>query len=415
MKQNQIMNKFSIEPNEFYYSIKKLQEYGCGVLRYEGNEYDGRSFVINSKRVIHFANCSYMGLERHPALIEGAKDALMKHGTQISMSRSQVESPLFWEVEKSLKRIFGHYPIVYGRTTLAHYSALPILIKETDAIVLDAYVHNSVRTASEICKARGTFVIVAKHNDMDNLRYLTRRLKKEGYKNIWYLADGIYSTNGDVCDVKNLKQLLDEEDNLFAYIDDAHGVGWCGKNGAGFVIGNFGLHEKMIVAGSLSKSFATTGGFLIVPDKTLADYLKLTGNTYLFSSPTTPSSLGAINASLKFHLTDEASFYQQEVLDLILYFKERCKKLSIPINSNSITPIHSIKLGKPENGFKVQKYLFDNGFFVSVAMFPAVRADESGLRISITRNLTRDDIDNLITALQKVNLANQPEVQNTYL
>lgn len=407
------MNKFNIEPNELYYSIKKFQELGCGGLSYEGKEYDGRSFVINSKRIIHFANCSYMGLERHPAIIEGAKEALLNHGTQISMSRSQVESPLYLEVENSLKRIYGHYPIIFGRTTLAHYSALPILIKETDAIVLDAYVHNSVRTASEICKARGTFVIVAKHNDMDNLRYLARRLKKEGYKNIWYLADGIYSTDGNVCDVKNLKQLLDEEENLFAYIDDAHGVGWCGKNGAGYVIGNFGLHEKMIVAGSFSKSFATTGGFLIVPDKTLADYLKLTGNTYLFTSPIPPSSLGAINASLKFHLTDEASFYQQEVLDLILYFNQRCKEFSIPISNNFLTPIHLIKIGKPEKVFKIQKYLLDIGNFVSVAMYPAVRANESGLRISITRNLTRTDLDNLITALQNANIAVQPEVQNT--
>jgi 7-keto-8-aminopelargonate synthetase-like enzyme len=396
------MNKFNIYPNELYHSIKKVQSEGCGVFHHEGTEYDGRTFMLKSKEVINFANCSYMGLEKHPLLIEGANAALQKHGTQVSLSRSLVESPLYDEVEKSLKSIFNHYPVVYGLTTLAHYSALPILIKEDEAILLDAYVHNSVRTACEICKARGTFILTARHNDMENLRYLVRRLKKEGYKKIWYLADGIYSMHGDVCNINQLKQLLNEEDDFYAYIDDAHGVSWCGKNGAGFVIGNFGLHEKMIVAGSLSKSFATTGGFLIVPDKTLADYLKLTGHTFIFSSPIPPSSLGAINASLKFHLTPEAATYQQEVLDIIYYFKAQCSKLNIPIHSDCITPIQLIKVGSHEQILKTQKYLIDNGFFPSLAIFPAVSAEDEGLRISLSRHLTKSDIDQFLQCLKTV-------------
>ncbi len=397
-----IMNKFNIQPSDLYFAIKKIQNEGCGVLHYEGEEYNGRTFSLNEKKMIHLANCSYMGLERHPLLIEGAKEALDMHGTQVSMSRSLVESPLYHEIEINLKKIFNHNPIVYGLTTLAHYSALPILIKEDDAIILDAYVHNSVRTASEICRARGTIVLTGKHNDMENLRYLIRRLKKEGYKNVWYLADGIYSMHGDVCNVEHLNQLLDEEDNFYAYIDDAHGVSWCGKNGSGYVIGNFGLHEKMIVAGSLSKSFATTGGFLIVPDKTLADYLKLTGHTYIFSSPIPPSSLGAINASLKFHLTPEAITYQQEVWDLIMYFKNQCKSLSIPIHSNCITPIQLIRIGNRDKTIKIQKHLINNGYFPSLAIYPAVSMEDSGIRVSLTRNLTKTDVDQFLSCIQPV-------------
>ncbi len=396
------MTKFNIQPDELYHAIKKFQEFGCGSVYFENTDYNGRILELRSTPCINFANCSYMGLESHPAVIEGAKNALLHFGSQISMSRSLISSPLFAEIEKSLASIFGGFPIVYNSTTMAHYAAMPMLIKENDAIILDAYVHNSVRTASEICKSRGTFVLVSKHNDMEHLRYLIKRLKKEGYKNIWYCADGIYSMHGDVCNVKDLQQLLNEEENFFAYVDDAHGVGWCGKNGSGYVIGNFGLHEKMIVAGSLSKSFATSGGFLIVPDQLLADYLKLTGHSYIFSAPIPPSSLGAINASLKLHFTPETEEFQKEVNNLIIYFKTSCEENDIAVYSKCHTPIHLIKVGSKEQILKIQHHLVQSGFFASVAAHPAVSVEDGGIRVSISRNITKSDIDNFLFSLKQV-------------
>jgi 7-keto-8-aminopelargonate synthetase-like enzyme len=208
--------------------------------------------------------------------------------------------------------------------------------------------------------------------------------------------------HGDVCNVKDLQQILDEEEDLFAYIDDAHGVGWCGKNGSGFVIGGFGLHEKMIVAGSLSKSFATSGGFLIVPDKLLADYLKLNGHTYIFSAPIPPSSLGAINASLKLHFTPETIEYQQEVKSLIEYFQTACYENDIPVYSKCHTPINLIRIGSKDQILRVHKHLINNGFFASVAAHPAVSVKDGGIRVSVSRNVTKNDIDNFLYSLKQV-------------
>lgn len=396
------MNKFNIEPNELYHCFKEFQNTGCGGVYFEDKEYDGRSIHINSKKLLNMANCSYLGLEKHPFLIESAIEAIRLYGTQNSVSRSLFSSPLFIELENNLKEIFNGYPIVYGSTTLAHYAALPLLAKENDALILDAFVHNSVRTASQVCKSNGAFVIVTRHNDMEYLRYMVKRLKKEGYKKIWYCADGIYSIHGDLCNVKALNQLLDEEENFYAYVDDAHGIGWCGKNGCGYVIGNYGLHNKMIVAGSLSKSVAAAGGFLIVPDKNLADYLKLTGHTFIFSIPMPPASLGAITASLKLHLSDEIIQYQKELRDLILYFKKTCKDLSIPVETEDVTPIQLIKLGENETVLKVQKALNNEGYFTSSAIYPAVNKGEGGLRISLTRHLTNNDIDNFLSCLKRI-------------
>ena len=396
------MNAFNLEPEEFYYSIKHYQHNGCAAQYMDDSEYNGRTITVNNKTLLNFANCSYLGLEKHPLLIEGAIEAARKYGTQNSMSRSLLSNPLYLEIESTLTKIFPGFPIVYSSTTLAHYAAMPILMKEKSAIILDAYVHNSLRTASQVCKSNGAFVLVSRHNDMEHVRYLIKRLKKEGYQHIWYCADGIYSMHGDLCNVKELQKLLDEEENFYAYVDDAHGIGWTGKNGCGYVIGNYGLHEKMIVAGSLSKSIATSGGFLIVPDKILSDYLKLTGHSFIFSIPMPPSSLGSIAASLKMHLTDEIIQYQKGLTELIVYFKNRSRELSLSLVSDDITPIQLLRIGDTETILKVQKKLINKGFFASMAAFPAVSKGEGGIRISITRLITKQDIDNLLMTIQDI-------------
>ena len=223
------MNIFNIEPDELYYSMNNFKNIGLGFQTYENPEYSGKTVTLNGKDLIHFANCSYLGLEKNPIIIESAIQAIKQYGTQNSMSRAFISSPQYLEIEALFREIFHGYPILYPTTTLGHCSTLPLLAKDKDAIILDAYVHASVRMASQICKANGTFVIISKHNDMDHVRYLVKRLKKDGYRNIWYCADGIYSMQGDVCDVKGLQQLLDEEENVYAYVDDAHGIGWIGR------------------------------------------------------------------------------------------------------------------------------------------------------------------------------------------
>lgn len=405
------MKIFDIEPNGLYSTLKHFQESGCGNQYFNDPNFNGRTITVNNRKVVNFANCCYLGIEKHPALINGAIEAVKRYGSQNSFSRTLASSPLFHELETNLKQVFPGNPIVYSSTTLAHYSALPLLARENDAIILDAYVHNSVRTASMLCKANGTMVVLARHNDMEFLKYLIKRLKKEGYRNIWYCADGIYSIYGNGCNVPALHQILDEEDNFYAYIDDAHGIGWTGKNGMGYILGNYGLHKKMIVIGSLSKSMACAGAFITTHDEELADYLKLSSQTYIFTIPMPPSILGALNASLNLHLTNEITQYQAELQEKIAYFKTVSEQLSIPLPKKENTPIFMIKIGEDNHILEKQNKLTEKGFFTSTAIFPAVNKGEGGIRLSLTRHIKKEDIESLLENIAKlIHIKTKPEM-----
>ncbi len=396
------MNGFNLDFSELYYSIKHLHEEGCAFQYFEDNNFNGRTITLNNKKLLHFASCSYLGLENHPSLIEAAIDALKRYGTQVATPRAMLSSPLYKELEDGLSIMFPGYQIISQTVTLAHCSVLPLLVGESDAIILDAYVHNSVRMASQLCKANGTFLILSRHNDMEHVKYLIYRLKKEGYKNIWYCADGIYSIHGNVCDIEGLHKLLNEEENFYAYVDDAHGTGWCGKNGSGYVIGKYGLHEKMIVVESFAKSMVCSGGGIIVPDKMLADYIRYTGQTMIFSGPIQPAILGALVASVKLHLSEDITTLQNELTEHIKYFRTKSKKLGLPIVTKDATPIQLLRLGDIELAFNVVKKLMNEGIFAATAGYPAISKGDEGIRITLTRHLTKNDIDFFLECLAEI-------------
>jgi 7-keto-8-aminopelargonate synthetase-like enzyme len=396
------MSKFNIEISNLYQQAKHLQENGCVFQYFEDTNFNGRTVRVDGKELLHFASCSYLGLEKHPLMIEAAIDAVKKYGTQTPSSRAMVSSPLYREIEEYLAQIFPGYQIIAQTVTLAHCSVLPLLINEKDAIILDAYAHNSIRMASQLCKSAGTFILLSKHNDMEHVKYLIYRLKKEGYRNIWYCADGIYSIHGDLCDVTGLHRLLDQEDNFYAYVDDAHGTGWCGKNGSGYVIGSFGLHEKMIVVESFAKSMATSGGGIIVPDKKIADMIRYTGQTMIFSGPIQPSTLGALAACAKIHLSGELLNLQNELVELIQYFRMRSMELGLPIVTKDITPIQLLRIGTLDLTYRILKKMIAKGFFTMAAGYPAIAEGDEGLRITLTRHLSKNDINNFLENLKSI-------------
>ena len=389
-------NTFNEQYRELMEEAAYLHKMGC-ILQYnEDNEFNGRTIKVNGRVFLHFANCSYMGLEIHPLIKQGIIDAAKNQGSLFSSSRSVISCALYAELEELLSEIFPGYLVIAPTTTLAHCSVLPLMIREKDAIILDSFVHNSVRMASQLCKANGTFIITSRHNDIAYLEYLVYRLKKNGYRHIWYCADGIYSMQGDKLPLIQLHKLLKKEKNLYAYIDDAHGVSWTGLHGCGYVIGSYGLHERMIVVVTLGKSFAASGAALIFPDKKWAELVRTLGQTMIFSGPISPPILGAAIASAKIHLARELKHMQNEIKELIIYFKKRCQENNLPLANDDITPIQIIKTGDSKRTFYIAERLIDQGCFITSAIYPAVAKGNEGIRITLTRHLKKEDIDLLI-------------------
>lgn len=359
----------------------------------------GKQVTIDGKKLINFGSCSYLGLENHPALKQGVVDAVIKYGTQFSSSRTYLSLGLYKDLESDLRTIFQKPVIATASTTLGHLATLPTIIGENDAVVLDLQVHSSIQMTTQLLKARKVPVYVIRHNCMDSLEKKIQHLNNK-YDKIWYFADGVYSMYGDFAPFEQLEHLLDKYKKFHLYIDDAHGMGWTGKNGVGVVRSHMKHHDKMVLAVSLNKSFGAAGGCLVFPNEEMEEKVRNCGSTYIFCGPIQPPMLGAACASAQLHLSDELERRQQDLRALIDYTNQRLNALNLPQFMQTDSPLFFIPVGLPQTTYSIIGKMKEDGFYLNTAAFPAVPMKKSGVRFMVNSNLNKEDINAMLEALQ---------------
>lgn len=364
----------------------------------ENESLSGRFIRVNSRDLINFGSCSYMGLEQHPLLKEGCIEATLNYGTQFSSSRTYISLGLYQNLESLLQQIFQKPVVVSASTTLGHCSALPTLVGDKDVVILDMQVHSSIQMAAQLLKARNIPIHIIQHNDMDRLEQKIKQLKATHHK-IWYLADGVYSMYGDFAPLQKLVELMEQYDQFYTYIDDAHGMSWAGKNGCGLVRSQIEHHSKMVLAVSLNKAFACAGGALVLPNPEWASKVKNCGGTLIFSGPIQPPMLGAACASAQLHLSNDFPQLQQELQELVEYTNQRLEEYGVPQFEKSHSPLFFIPTGFPRILYNIINRLLSEGLYINSASFPATPMRKGGLRFMINRCLTKTDIDQLTEAI----------------
>jgi 7-keto-8-aminopelargonate synthetase-like enzyme len=372
-------------------TVEEGKARGVLQLRAEDEQLDGRTILINGEPKLHFASCSYLGLELDPRLKEGAIDALSRYGTQFSSSRAFLSAPAYQELESLTDQIFDAHTIVTPSTTLGHLATLPILIGEEDAVIFDHQVHESVKIAIPQIRAQGTHTECVRHGRLGLLEKKIQALS-EKHQHVWYLADGVYSMYGDFAPTKSLSWLLERYEQLHLYIDDAHGMSWCGRHGRGFAAEALGGHERVVIAGSLNKSFAAAGGVIALPTPEMEQKVRNCGSTLMFSGPLQPPMLGAAIASAKIHLSPEIERLQADLLDRIKYVNARASYLDLPLVSESEVPIRYIGLGAKAATADMVEYLMGQGIYMNPAGFPAVAPRNTGIRFTVNRHQRFEDI-----------------------
>lgn len=368
----------------------------------EDHRFDGRTLCLDGDKLLNFASCSYLGLETDQRLKRGSCEAIDRYGVHFYSSRAYVSAPLYKEYEALLSQMVGGSPVVVTQTTsLGHLAALPVLVGERDAVLFDLLVHNSVQAVIPTLRAFGVPCEMVPHGRLDRVRARAKALAKD-HERVHYLCDGVYSMHGDILDVPELYSLLDENRQLFAYVDDSHGVGWAGKNGAGVVLGKRRVHQNMVVALGLAKGFAGAGAAFVFPDAELADRVFTCGSTLIFSGPLQPALLGAGIEAAKICLTPELSQRQEHLINLITAFDEAALDFGLLRSAAPPSPIRFIPIGDETDAMAIGSALKAAGFFVNVAVFPAVPRRRAGLRILLNHHHLADDVFQLVHEIARI-------------
>ena len=374
---------------------------GLAHLTAEDELLNGRYVTLLGRRHVNFGSCSYVGLETDLRLRTAACDAVSRYGVQFASSRAYVSCPPYREFERLLEAIFGAPVVVAQTTTLAHFAALPLLVGRQDAVICDELVHSSVQAVLPTLAAAGASCRFVRHNRMDRLDEMVGTLSRR-HARVWYLADGIYSMQGDPAPVGAFDELRWRHERLHFYLDDSHGVSWSGIHGRGHVLGADPIPPRTVVVASLAKAFSAGGAALIFPDRESARLVRTCGSTMIFSGPLQPALLGAGIASARVHLSKEIGERQRKLRERIRLFNALAEESGLPLGSTAETPIRFVRTGDSEVTYRLAADVMKEGYYTNTAVFPAVSRGRGGLRVALTVHQTADDIRGLIHAISRL-------------
>lgn len=381
-------------------SVEQGKSKGLLQRKIENESLSGANISLDGQSLKNFGSCSFLGMEFEHELKEGVIKAVNDFGTQFSSSRAYASVGLYNELEGLLEKVYNKPVIASATTGMGTMAALPVIVEDNDAVIMDFLVHSTVQLAAQVLKARNIVTEYIPHNSMEHLEAKILKLRNK-HKRIWYLADGVYSMHGDYAPLHEIESLLNKYKQLHLFIDDAQGNGWIGENGCGYVRSQIEHHDKMVLCTSLNKSLAAGGGAIIFPNKEMKRNVMNCGGTLVFSGPIQPPMLGASIESVRYHLSDKIIDKQIQLQELIAFTNQRIEELGLPQHSVNNSPIFFISVGYPKVTSHIALRIKNKGFYVNAAGFPAVPMNKSGLRFTITLNLNKEDINNMLTTMQR--------------
>lgn len=380
--------------------FSEARKQGALHLYAEDLELNGVTLTIDGKELVQFGSTGYLGLEQDLRLKEAAIAAIHHYGTQFPLSKSYVSHPLYEELESLVTKMYACPIVITKNSTLGHMGAIPAVVSDRDAIVLDHQVHWSVQAAAKQLKSRSVPIEMIRHNRLDLLEEKIKRLASKVEK-IWYMADGIYSMFGDQVPMEALRELMQRYPSLHVYVDDVHGMSWKGPNGTGFIREQLGtLPDRVVLTGTLGKTFGAGGAVIACQDSELQQKIKTFGGPLTFSVQLEPATVGAAIASAKIHLSAEIYQLQQALQANIQYLYKLLIATDIPLVAHHQTPIFYIAAGMPITGYELIRRMKEDGFYINIGIFPGVPIKQTGLRITVSRLHTKAQLKALVEALE---------------
>lgn len=356
----------------------------------EGNY--GSRVDIDGHDVVMAGSNNYLGLTRHPKVVEAALDAIVKYGTSCSGSRyANGTYPIHVNLEERLADFMGK-PMVLcfstGYTT--NMGAISVLAGRRDIIYTDRENHSCIMDATQLSFAETRKYM---HDDMDDLARVLEDSNPEAGKLL--VSDGVFSMKGTLTKLPEIVKLK-KKYNFRIFIDDAHGVGVVGAKGRG-TAEHYGLEDDVdVVMGTFSKSFAGLGGFIAGEERVIS-YVKHHARQLIFAAAMTPACVAAVTAALDLMIAEPE--HLAALRKVIRNVRSEFQRVGFPIPEDE-TPIVYVKVGDDTAAFKFWKELLEMGVYTNPVITPGVPQGQSGVRASFMAIHTESDIARIIEAFE---------------
>lgn len=338
-------------------------------------------------QLISFSCNDYLGLSQHPAVIAAARVAAEQYGAGAGGSRLITGNhPLFDKLEKKLADIKNTEDcVVFGSGYMANIGLVPALATAGDLIIVDDLAHACIFAGAQLSSAE---LMRFKHNDMADLeRLLTAH--RHSYDKCLILTDGVFSMDGDLAPLPELRDLADRH-QCWLVTDDAHGLGVVGNGRGSSHVFSPAVYPD-IQMGTLSKAIGGYGGY-ICASHVVCEFLRNRARSFVYSTGLPPMNIAAAIAALDIIMADEA--LRERPLGLARLF---CELMDMPAPASPIVPVI---IGDNERALALSNDLVKAGYLVGAIRPPTVPVGTARLRVTFSAEHQEADVEKLASLIK---------------
>lgn len=348
---------------------------------------------LGGRELINFSSNDYLGLTRHPTVVERASRWAREFGAGSGASQLVTGHLAALEtIEAKIARAKGtEAALVLASGWQCNASALPALLDKSlwgaEPLALsDRLIHASLHAGLRLGDARS---LRYRHNDLAHLEeLLAANASRPGPRII--VTESVFSMDGNCTDVAALAALA-KRWNAIVYLDEAHATGVLGESGFGLSHG----HDIAIAMGTFSKGMGSFGAYLGC-SRQVRDYLINTASGLIYATALPPAVLGAMDAALDLVPTMVAERTHLQVMANRLRGALQAEGLDTGSSSTQIIPVI---LGDEHRTLAVAKALENRGILGIAIRPPTVPKGTSRIRFALSSAHSEADIDRLIQAV----------------
>jgi glycine C-acetyltransferase len=352
-----------------------------------------------------FCSNNYLGLANHPEVVEAGIEGLRKYGAGTASVRFICGTFTPHEtLENTIAEFYG-MEAAYTFTSCwnANEALFPTLCEPGDVIISDELNHASIidtiRLASVIKK--GVHKTVYSHNDLASLRAKLEQARDNAdvTGTMWVVTDGVFSMEGDLAHLPDMRAICDEFGALLV-VDDSHGTGVMGLTGRG-THEHFGMKGTDIdfITGTLGKALGGgAGGYIAGPRKGI-ELLIQRGRPTLFSNALPVTVACSANRAIEILMREPQRV--AKLRENVAYARSGIKSAGYDV-LDSPTAICPIIVHDTALAISMSRKLLELGVYVIGFGYPVVPEGEARLRVQISAAHEKAHLDALIDALRRM-------------
>ncbi|KAJ6539100.1 5-aminolevulinate synthase [Mycena capillaripes] len=356
----------------------------------------------------------YLGMGNNPVVLETMHRALDKYGHGAGGTRNIAgNGAMHLGLEQELASLHRKpAALVFSSCYVANDATLSTLGSKLPGCI---FFSDTMNHASMIQGMRhsGAKRVLFKHNDMVDLESKLAQYPKETPKVIAF--ESVYSMCGSIGPIKEICDLA-EQYGALTFLDEVHAVGLYGPRGAGVAEHlDYDAHKAAgnsphpikgtvmdrvdIITGTLGKAYGAVGGYIAGSDD-MVDMIRSYAPGFIFTTSLPPVTVAGAHASVVYQkeYVGDRQLKQVNVREV----KRRFAEIDIPVvpGPSHIVPVlvGDAALAKAAS----DKLLAEHNIYVQSINYPTVARGEERLRITVTPRHTREQMDILINAVDKV-------------